>query len=113
MIITGQKEFGKIAKSREREDEIFPASRGECIQEQTGGICAVTRCPKGFRDRPRGGTDRGTCEADKDRNRVWTLIYNTLKEKKRPQLLKDIYTPRDFSKIAQPRAHSVPPIGRP
>ena len=76
---------------------------GECILEQTGGICAVTRCPKGLIDGPCGGTNKGKCEVDKDRDCVWTLIYKALEEKKRLYLLKDIHTPKDYSKMSKPR----------
>ncbi|MFH1753617.1 MAG: methylenetetrahydrofolate reductase C-terminal domain-containing protein [Candidatus Omnitrophota bacterium] len=81
---------------------------GECVLEQTGGICSVTRCPKGLLDGPCGGTDKGKCEVDKDRDCVWTLIYNTLKEKKKLHLLKEIHTPKDYSKMSKPRK-LIPP----
>lgn len=82
---------------------------GECVLEQTGGICAVTRCPKGLLNGPCGGTDKGKCEVDKDRDCVWTLIYNSLKEKKRLHLLKEIHTPKDYSKMSKPRK-LIPPL---
>jgi ferredoxin len=53
---------------------------GECIIGTTGGICPVTRCPKGLRNGPCGGVNRGKCEVDSERDCVWTLIYNRLKE---------------------------------
>lgn len=82
---------------------------GDCILEETGGICSVTRCPKGLLDGPCGGTDKGKCEVDKDRDCVWTLIYNALKEKKRLHLLKDIHLPKDYSKMSKPRQLTLPP----
>lgn len=82
---------------------------GECILEETGGICAVTRCPKGLLDGPCGGTDKGKCEVDKDRDCVWTLIYKTLKEKKRLYLLKNLHLPKDYSKMSKPRKLTLPP----
>jgi len=85
---------------------------GECILEETGGICAVTRCPKGLLDGPCGGTDKGKCEVDKDRDCVWTLIYNALKEKKRLHLLKDIHTPKDYSRMSKPRKLVLPSAHR-
>jgi len=81
---------------------------GECILEQTGGICAVTRCPKGLLNGPCGGTDKGKCEVDKDRDCVWTLIYNALKEKKRLHLLKEMRLPKDYSKMTKPRHIKLP-----
>lgn len=82
---------------------------GECILEETGGICSVTRCPKGLIDGPCGGTDKGKCEVDKDRDCVWTLIYNALKESKRLHLLKEIHLPKDYSKMSKPRQLTLPP----
>jgi ferredoxin len=81
---------------------------GECVLEETGGICAVTRCPKGLLNGPCGGTDKGKCEVDKDRDCVWTLIYNALKEKKRLHLLKEMHTPKDYSKMSKPRKLTPP-----
>ncbi len=81
---------------------------GDCVLEETGGMCAVTRCPKGLLDGPCGGTDKGKCEVDKDRDCIWTLIYNTLKARKRLHLLKEIHVPKDYSKMSKPR-QLVPP----
>ncbi|MDD2703209.1 MAG: methylenetetrahydrofolate reductase C-terminal domain-containing protein [Candidatus Omnitrophica bacterium] len=53
---------------------------GECIVGITGGICPVTRCPKGLRNGPCGGSHKGKCEVDPKRDCVWVLIYNKLKE---------------------------------
>jgi len=82
---------------------------GECVLEETGGICAVTRCPKGLLNGPCGGTDKGKCEVDKDRDCVWALIYKTLEEQKRLYLLKDIHLPKDYSKMSKPRQLNLPP----
>ncbi len=84
---------------------------GECILEETGGICAITRCPKGLINGPCGGTDKGKCEVDKDRDCVWTLIYKALKEKNRLDLLKKIQPPKDYSKMSRPRQLSLRPCG--
>lgn len=48
---------------------------GECIIAEYGGICPVTRCPKGQVNGPCGGTDSGKCEVDSEQDCVWTLIY--------------------------------------
>ena len=81
---------------------------GECILEETGGICALTRCPKGLTDGPCGGQDKGKCEVEKDRDCVWTLIYNALKEQKRLYLLKDLHLPKDYSTMSKPRKLTLP-----
>ncbi len=76
---------------------------GECILEETGGICPITRCPKGMLNGPCGGTDKGKCEVDKDRDCVWTLIYEELKKYNRLDLLKKIQPPKDYSAMTKPR----------
>ena len=81
---------------------------GDCVLEETGGLCAVTRCPKGLLDGPCGGTDKGKCEVDKDRDCVWTLIYNALKERKKLHLLKEIHLPKDYSRMSKPRQLRLP-----
>ncbi|MBU0607547.1 MAG: methylenetetrahydrofolate reductase C-terminal domain-containing protein [Armatimonadetes bacterium] len=48
---------------------------GECVIADYGGICPVTRCPKGQLNGPCGGTDQGKCEVDPEQDCVWTLIY--------------------------------------
>ncbi|MFA5062978.1 MAG: methylenetetrahydrofolate reductase C-terminal domain-containing protein [Candidatus Omnitrophota bacterium] len=53
---------------------------GECVVGITAGICPVTRCPKGLRNGPCGGANKGRCEIDPERDCVWVLIYNRLKE---------------------------------
>jgi len=76
---------------------------GECILDTTGGICPITRCPKGMINGPCGGTDKGKCEVDKDRDCVWTLIYNELKKTGNLNLMKQIQPPKDYSKTVNPR----------
>jgi len=53
---------------------------GECLIGLTGGICPVTQCPKGLRNGPCGGANKGKCEVDSELDCVWVLIYNKLKE---------------------------------
>ena len=52
---------------------------------------------------PCGGTDKGKCEVDKDRDCVWTLIYNELKKTDRLDLMSQIQPPKDYSKMGKPR----------
>jgi len=53
---------------------------GECILDLTGGICPVTRCPKGLLNGPCGGAKDGKCEVNPDNDCVWIEIYDRLKE---------------------------------
>lgn len=51
---------------------------GECILDETGGICPVTRCAKGLLNGPCGGSVNGKCEAHSDNDCAWVLIYKRL-----------------------------------
>ncbi len=52
---------------------------GDCILWRTGGICPVTRCPKGLLNGPCGGASEGKCEVLKDQPCAWQEIYHALK----------------------------------
>ncbi|MDD5503809.1 MAG: methylenetetrahydrofolate reductase C-terminal domain-containing protein [Candidatus Omnitrophica bacterium] len=71
---------------------------GECIVGVTGGICPVTRCPKGLRSGPCGGVNKGKCEVDPERDCAWVLIHNRLKELGQLQNLQIQNKPRDYRK---------------
>jgi len=71
---------------------------GECIIGITGGICPVTRCPKGLRNGPCGGVNKGKCEVDSERDCVWVLISNKLKELGQLGNMEIISKARDYSK---------------
>ncbi len=75
---------------------------GDCILNQTGGICPVTRCPKGLLNGPCGGVNKGKCEIDPEKECVWVEIYNILKRQGRLNEFKKIILPRDNSKIQRP-----------
>jgi ferredoxin len=75
---------------------------GECVLDSTGGICPITLCPKGILNGPCGGTDKGKCEVDKDKDCAWVLIYKELEKKKKLQNMKEIQQPKDFKKSGKP-----------
>ena len=76
---------------------------GECVLNTTGGICPVTRCAKALLNGPCGGSDKGKCEVDKERDCAWILIYNRLKELNMLENLKGIKPAKDYSKNTKPR----------
>ena len=80
---------------------------GECVLNVTGGICPVTRCAKGLLNGPCGGSDKGKCEVDKNKDCAWVLIYNRLKSLGMLENLKIIRPPRDNSKSNRPREISI------
>ena len=72
---------------------------GECILDETGGICPLTRCPKALLNGPCGGQVGGKCEVSNyDEDCAWVLIYNNLKEQNRMELFTKFRPPRDYSK---------------
>jgi len=68
---------------------------GTCILGETGGICPVTSCHKGLVNGPCGGTNNGKCEIDSEKDCVWTLIYNRLKDLGRLDLMRTLQKPRN------------------
>ncbi len=75
---------------------------GECVLAWTGGICPVTSCTKGLLNGPCGGTNKGKCEVDPEKDCAWTLIYNRLKEQDRLDLFEKEQPPRNFQAVIRP-----------
>jgi len=72
---------------------------GDCILDETGGICPLTRCAKGLLNGPCGGQVKGKCEVgDYENECAWVQIYDRLKEQDRLDLFTVFRPPRDFSK---------------
>lgn len=76
---------------------------GECIVEQTGGLCPLTLCSKGLLNGPCGGAVEGKCEVDPDRDCGWLLIYERLKQLGELDKLYKYQEPKDYSKWNKPR----------
>lgn len=53
---------------------------GDCIIDETGGLCPLTRCAKALVNGPCGGAVAGKCEVNSDLDCVWVLIYEKLKK---------------------------------
>ena len=76
---------------------------GDCILNETGGICPVTKCAKGLLNGPCGGAEDGKCEVDPSRDCAWILIYKRLSALGETDKLKKFTAPKDYSKAAKPR----------
>ncbi len=76
---------------------------GDCILNDTGGICPITRCAKSLLNGPCGGSEEGRCEADPLRECAWVLIYHRLTALGEADNLKKFVEPKDYSKAARPR----------
>ena len=76
---------------------------GDCILEETGGICPITRCTKGILNGPCAGTKNGKCEANKDMDCAWVLIYKRLERLQQLEKMRRYYPPRNFRAIPRPK----------
>jgi len=71
---------------------------GECILDETGGVCPLTRCAKGLLNGPCGGQVNGKCEVGNyEEDCAWVQIYDRLKEQDRLELFTKFRPPRDYS----------------
>lgn len=76
---------------------------GECVLQNTGGICPHTECPKGLLNGPCGGVVDGMCEVDIESSCAWVRIYRRLEKQGRLDSLKKIAAPKDHSVGIRPR----------
>jgi len=76
---------------------------GDCVLEETEGICPVSRCSKHLLNGPCGGSHKGKCEVDPKYDCAWYLIFEKLKKLGKLDKLKKFRKPKDFSTIVRPR----------
>jgi len=76
---------------------------GDCRLEETGGICPITRCTKGILNGPCAGTKNGKCEANKDMDCAWILIYNRLERLGQLEKMRRYYPPRNYLAVPRPK----------
>jgi hypothetical protein len=76
---------------------------GECILNETGGICPVTRCAKSLLNGSCGGAENGKCEVDESRDCAWVLIFKRMEALGELDKLKQFMEPKDWGKAAKPR----------
>lgn len=76
---------------------------GECMLNETGTICPVTKCSKSLLNGPCGGSENGKCEVDTERDCAWVLIYNRLKALGELDSLRTYRQPRDNRITNRPR----------
>jgi len=80
---------------------------GECILNETAGICPVTTCAKGLLNGPCGGMEKGCCETDPDVACAWHLIYERLKRQGRPGVFGRTVAPKNWGKRQRPGRYNV------
>jgi hypothetical protein len=80
---------------------------GECVLENTGGLCPVTLCSKGLLNGPCGGAKNGKCEVDPNRDCGWQLIYERLKKIDSLDKMANFATPKNNARWSRPRSLSL------
>jgi ferredoxin len=83
------------------------AQCGQCVLGLTAGICPITACHKGLLNGPCGGTNKGKCEVDKEKDCAWTLIYNRLNEQGRLELMRKHQPPKNYQATPRPRKINI------
>jgi len=76
---------------------------GDCRLAETAGVCPVTRCTKGILNGPCAGPKQGKCEANKEADCAWILIYQRLERLGQLDKIRRYYPPRNFRTIPRPR----------
>lgn len=77
---------------------------GECVLNETGGICPITKCPKSLLNGPCGGMDHGKCETDPERECAWVQIYKRLEALGQLDKMKQTLSAKDHTKANKPHA---------
>lgn len=71
---------------------------GDCLLNETGGICPLTTCAKALMNGPCGGMVDGKCEVGNyERDCGWVLIYKRLKALGKLDLFSKLRDARDWS----------------
>lgn len=69
---------------------------GNCIVDQFGGVCPVSRCAKKLLNGPCGGSRDGKCEVNPETDCAWQIIIDRTKEAGQMDKLKAYVPPRDW-----------------
>jgi hypothetical protein len=76
---------------------------GDCILDETGGICPISRCPKGLLNGPCAGHMGEKCEVDREKDCVWVLIYKRMKDMGQLDKFRAFRKPRNFQISTSPQ----------
>lgn len=85
---------------------------GECLLNETAGICPVTTCAKALLNGPCGGMEDGHCEIDADLECAWLLIYERLKRQNRPGVFARRVPAKAWGRHRRPGRHQLKNNGR-
>jgi hypothetical protein len=76
---------------------------GDCILDETGGICPISRCPKGLLNGPCAGHMDEKCEVDREKDCVWVLIYKRMKDMGQLDKFRAFRKPRNYQISTSPQ----------
>ncbi len=76
---------------------------GNCILAITGGICPISRCPKGLLNGPCAGHMDGKCEVDREKDCAWVLIYKRMKDLGQLDKFREFRKPRNYQISTAPQ----------
>ncbi len=77
---------------------------GDCLLNETGGICPLTTCAKALLNGPCGGMVKSKCEVGSyEKDCGWVLIFNRLKELGRLDLFTKLRAPVNWSESGHQR----------
>lgn len=80
------------------------AGCGDCLLNETGGICVITTCAKSLMNGPCGGVLNGKCEVGNyEEDCGWILLYKRLKELGRLDLFSKLREPRNWKESGHQR----------
>jgi ferredoxin len=86
------------------------AACGDCRLEDTAGVCPITRCTKGILNGPCAGPKNGKCEANRDMDCGWILIYKRLERLGQLDKIRRYYPLRNFRVVPRPKRIVRAPI---
>jgi len=76
---------------------------GNCILDETGGICPISRCPKGLLNGPCAGHMDEKCEVDREKDCAWVLIYKRMKDIGQLDKFRAFRKPRNYKISTAPQ----------
>ena len=76
---------------------------GNCILDETGGICPISRCPKGLLNGPCAGHMDEKCEVDREKDCAWVLIYKRMRDLGQLDKFREFRKPRNYQISTAPQ----------
>ena len=70
---------------------------GNCVLEETVGICPIARCSKSMLNGPCGGSQDGKCEVSKETECGWHLIVERMMKFDKLSALEEVKPPKDWA----------------